>query len=95
MKASIKAPKRWAKPRDGLPWTNTEIKRTRSMARRRMSARQAAARLGRSAGAVKYKAMVEGVRFHAIEQPKGAQRKALKTRRRRERQFARVPVRRV
>jgi hypothetical protein len=50
-----------------------------------MSSRQAASELGRSTGAVKYKAMVEGVRFHNINQPPGAQRKALKTRRRRER----------
>lgn len=93
MKANWKtAPKRWAKPRDNRPWLDSEIKRTRAMARRGMSSRQVAARLGRSTGAVKFKAMVEGVRFHAIEQPKGAQVKAIKTRRRNERARARQAV---
>jgi hypothetical protein len=84
-----KAPKRWAKPHDNAPWTGTDIKRAREMARRGLSSRQAAAQLGRSTGAVKYKAMVEGIRFHAIEQPRGAQVKAQKTRRRHDRQRAR------
>lgn len=84
MKA-MRTPKRWAKPNDGKPWTRTDLKQARDMARRGMSSRQAARVLGRSTGSVKYKAMVEGVRFHAINQPQGAQIKAVRTRRRRER----------
>ena len=40
-----------------------------------MSARLAAKERGRSAGAVKYKAMVEGIRFRYIDQPAGVQKK--------------------
>jgi hypothetical protein len=57
------------------PWQAAELKRLRRLARARMSARLAAAELGRTPGAVKFKAMVEGVRFHAIEQPRGVQRR--------------------
>lgn len=57
------------------PWQARELKRLRALARERMSARLAAAALGRTTGAVKYKAMREGVRFHAIEQPRGVQRR--------------------
>lgn len=56
------------------PWTPRELLRLRGMAKRKQSARQAAAELGRTPGAVKFKAMTEGIRFHAIEQPRGAQR---------------------
>lgn len=82
-------PRRWPKPRDNKPWSPHDMKRLRALARERASSRQAAARLGRSQGGVKYKAMVEGIRFHAIEQPRGAQVKALRTRRRRERNTGR------
>lgn len=64
------------------PWTPADLKRMRALARARMSARLAAKELGRSTGAVKYKAMVEGVRFHAINQPKGVQVKLARARRR-------------
>lgn len=57
------------------PWQARELKRLRALARARLSARLAARELGRTPGAVKYKAMVEGVRFHAIEQPVGVQRR--------------------
>lgn len=85
MNAKLGTPRRWAKPRDNKPWSAHDMKRLRSMAGQRSSARQAAAKLGRSLGGVKYKAMVEGVRFRAINQPVGSQIKALRTRRRRER----------
>ena len=39
------------------------------------AARLAAKELGRSTGAVKYKAMVEGIRFRFIDQPAGVQKK--------------------
>jgi hypothetical protein len=64
------------------PWQASELKRLRALARARMSARLAARELGRTPGAVKFKAMVEGVRFHAIEQPQGVQRKLARVRRR-------------
>lgn len=74
-------PRKWAKPRDNKPWSAHDLKRTREMARRGLSSRQAAAKLGRSQGGVKYKAMVEGIRFHAIEQPRGVQRRPAHRRR--------------
>lgn len=57
------------------PWLAPDLKRLRALARARMSARLAAKKLGRTTGSVKYKAMVEGVRFHAIKQPRGVQRR--------------------
>lgn len=66
------------------PWTPADMKKMRQCARERMSARLAAKALGRSTGAVKYKAMVEGVHFRAINQPAGVQRRRFrKTRARR------------
>jgi hypothetical protein len=61
--------------RHNRPWTRHDLKRMRSHARARLSARQSAQRLGRSTGSVKYKAMVVGVRFRHINQPKGVQRR--------------------
>lgn len=61
--------------RHNAPWTPAELKRLRALARARMSAREAAAKLGRSTGALKFKAMVERIRFHAIEQPRGVQKR--------------------
>jgi hypothetical protein len=61
--------------RDGKPWNKQDVSRMRAHANQGLSARQSAARLGRTPAAVKFKAMSEGIRFHAIEQPKGVQRK--------------------
>jgi hypothetical protein len=47
----------------------------RQLAKQKLSARLAAKELGRSTGAVKYKAMVEGIRFRFIDQPAGVQLK--------------------
>lgn len=66
-------------------WTETDVARLRKYAKARMSARQAARRMGRTPGAVKYKAMTSGIRFCNINQPRGAQVKALRTRRRNQR----------
>ena len=55
------------------PWTSADLKKMRALARAKKSARLAAIELGRSTGAVKYKAMVEGVRFRFIDQPAGVQ----------------------
>ena len=48
------------------PWTPADLKKMRQLAKQKLSARLAAKELGRSTGAVKYKAMVEGIRFRFI-----------------------------
>jgi hypothetical protein len=57
------------------PWTDADLKKMRALAKRKLPARLAADELGRTAGAVKYKAMVEGIRFNAIDQPRGVQKR--------------------
>jgi hypothetical protein len=57
------------------PWTPADLKKMRDLAKKKLSARLAAKELGRSTGAVKYKAMVEGIRFRYIDQPAGVQKK--------------------
>ena len=64
------------------PWTPADLKKMRALAKAKKSARLAAMELGRSPGAVKYKAMVEGVRFRFIEQPAGVQTRFARRRRR-------------
>lgn len=56
-------------------WTARDVKMMRQCARRRLSARAAAKTLGRTRGAVAYKAMVLGVHFRAINQPRGVQKR--------------------
>ena len=55
------------------PWTSADLKKMRALAKAKKSARLSAIELGRSTGAVKYKAMVEGIRFRFIDQPAGVQ----------------------
>ena len=74
MKSNTKL-KSWPKPNDNTPWKPADLAKLRDCAKRKLSSRQAAAELGRSTGAVKYKAMVEHIRFHAINQPRGTQRR--------------------
>ena len=57
------------------PWTPADLKKMRQLPKQKLSARLAAKELGRSTGAVKYKAMVEGIRFRFIDQPAGVQLK--------------------
>ena len=64
------------------PWTSADLKKMRALARARKSARLAAVELGRSPGAVKYKAMVEGIRFRFIDQPAGVRMRIARRRRR-------------
>jgi hypothetical protein len=64
------------------PWTSADLKKLRALAKGKKSARLAAVELGRSTGAVKYKAMVEGIRFRFIEQPVGVQAKIVRKRKR-------------
>ena len=64
------------------PWRPVDLRVLRQAAAAKKSARQAARELRRTPGATKYKAMVEGVRFHAIEQPRGVQIRLARRRRR-------------
>jgi hypothetical protein len=47
-------------------WSEHDVRRMRAYAKRRVSARITAGKLGRSPGAVRYKAMIEGVSFRSI-----------------------------
>lgn len=68
-------------PKNNLkPWSPADVRRMRSLAKRGYSARESAEQLGRSTGATKFKAMTEGIRFSAINQPQGVQRKLAKKR---------------
>jgi hypothetical protein len=58
-----------------LPYTAADLKIMRTMARQKKSARETAKVLGRTRGAVAYKAMVEEIHFRAIAQPAGVQRR--------------------
>lgn len=86
---SIKGRQTWAKPRDNTPWDVQDERFLRRAARRKLSARQAARELGRSTGSVKYKAMVLGVRFRYVQQPKGVQQRPTVRRRHRKARLAR------
>lgn len=59
----------------GAPYTPKDLKVMRQFAKSGKSARECAEKLGRSRGAVAYKAMVEGISFGSINQPKGPQRR--------------------
>lgn len=63
-------------------WTSADLKKMRALAKAKKSARLAAIELGRSPSAVKYKAMVEGVRFRFIDQPAGVQTRIARRKRR-------------
>lgn len=61
--------------RHNAGWTEHEVARLRKYASDGLSARLAGEKLGRSTGATKYKAMVEKIEFHFINQPAGVQRR--------------------
>jgi len=63
------------------PWKPADVAKMKRLAGEGLSARLAAKELRRTTGAVKFKAMAEGVRFHAIEQPVGSQKKLGRLRR--------------
>lgn len=48
------------------PWSAADLKKMRALAKQRVSARIAAGKLGRSPGAVRFKAMNEGISFRSI-----------------------------
>lgn len=56
-------------------WSKRDMRDMRRLAAKKISARVAAGRLGRSPGAVRYKAMMEGVSFRSINR-RPARRKA-------------------
>lgn len=49
------------------PYSERELRTMRRCARQRVSARVTAQKLGRSPGAVRYKAMMEGISFRSID----------------------------
>ena len=51
-------------------WSAGDMKKLRQFAKQKVSARVAAQKLGRSPGAVRYKAMMEGVSFRSINRKK-------------------------
>ncbi len=51
-------------------WSEGDMKKLRAFAKAKTSARVAAQKLGRSPGAVRYKAMMEGVSFRSINRKK-------------------------
>jgi hypothetical protein len=51
-------------------WSEGDMKKLRAFAKSKVSARVAASKLGRSPGAVRYKAMMEGVSFRSINRKK-------------------------
>ena len=67
--------------RHNAGWTEHEVARLRKYASDGLSTRQAGEKLGRSTGATKYKAMVEKIEFHYINQPSGVQRRLARKRR--------------
>jgi len=62
------------------PWTPADVRAMRRMAKAGESARFTAQVLGRSRGAVAFKAMTLGIRFHAIKQPIGLQKRLARLR---------------
>jgi hypothetical protein len=72
-----------AKSRLNSPWTPRDERVLRESAAKHKSAREVARTLRRSRGSVAFKAMSLGVHFSAINQPRGAQRKANRTKARR------------
>jgi hypothetical protein len=52
--------------RHNSEWSDADVKKMRALAKSRTSARIAAGKLGRSPGAVRFKAMKEGVSFRSI-----------------------------
>ena len=51
-------------------WSEGDMKKLRQFAKQKVSARVAAQKMGRSPGAVRYKAMMEGVSFRSINRKK-------------------------
>ncbi len=62
------------------PWSKKDLQIMRSCAKRKMSARETAGLLGRTRGAVAFKAMKIGCSFRAIRQPAGVQRRRFRKR---------------
>lgn len=61
--------------RSGYEWTRADLAKLRKLAAQGVSSTDAANELGRTVGGTKYKAMVEGIPFSSINQPKGVQKR--------------------
>ena len=57
------------------PWTATEVKKLRALAKAKLSGTEAAKKLGRSRGAVAQKAMLLRIRFQSINQTRWQKRR--------------------
>jgi hypothetical protein len=64
------------------PWTPAEVKKLRSIAKSGMSAREASTILNRPHPGLRYKAMVEGIKFFSVRQPAGVQKRIARRARR-------------
>jgi hypothetical protein len=54
----------------GKEWTAGDVAKLRALAKAKLSARAAAEKLGRTRGSVAQKALLLGISFRAINQPK-------------------------
>ncbi|MGB8327784.1 MAG: hypothetical protein WCE48_09430 [Steroidobacteraceae bacterium] len=57
------------------PWTASDIKKLKALAKAKLSATKAAKKLGRSRGAVAQKAMLLRIRFQSINQTRWQKRR--------------------
>jgi len=57
------------------PWTATQVKQLRALAKAKLSGTDAAKKLGRSRGAVAQKAMLLRIRFQSINQTRWQKRR--------------------
>lgn len=64
----------------GSDYTPADLRTMRAMAKAGKSARECAEKLGRSRGAVAFKAMNEGIRFRSVNQPRDVQRRLARLR---------------
>lgn len=62
------------------PWTPAEIKRLRAIAKSGKSAREASEILHRPHPGLRFKAMVEGIKFFSVRQPAGVQKRIARRR---------------
>jgi hypothetical protein len=63
------------------PWTPAEIQKLRAIAKSGKSAREASKILRRPHPGLRYKAMVEGIKFFSVAQPAGVQKRLARVRR--------------
>lgn len=64
------------------PWTPKELEKLRAIAASGRSAREASKALRRPHPGLRYKAMVEGIKFFSVRQPAGVQKRIARRERR-------------